>query len=94
MVGPAINTHFGPDWPEIDVQWSFLADLAAWSGVAVPPPPWTIDGEGHIVGGPAVDGVLWSHVAFYQDEAIEEVIVGLPLTHAQGHVGAGRVRRE
>jgi hypothetical protein len=71
-----VATVFGPDQPEVAVQWDFLADLAAWSGVAVPPPPWNLD-DGHIVGGPDIGGVLWSRVAFYAGHDMDEPLQNL-----------------
>ena len=65
-----VDTVFGPDLPEVAVPWDFLGDLAAWSGVAVPPPPWEIV-DGHIVGGPEVEGVLWSRVTSFRGFLID-----------------------
>ena len=61
---PVVDTTFGPDRPPVGVGWDFLADLAAWTGVAVPPQPWHLE-DGHIEGGPDIGGVLWSHVPEY-----------------------------
>jgi Trypsin len=44
------------------VGWDALADLVGLTGGALPPKPWAIDAEGDLVGGPALHGVLWSHV--------------------------------
>ncbi len=63
---------FGPDRPAVEVAWSFLADLVAWTGVPVPPTPWTIV-DGHIAGGPEIDGVLWTHVATYDGAPIGDL---------------------
>jgi hypothetical protein len=43
--------------------WNVLADMVALTGIPLPPPPWGIDTEGGIIGGPpAVPGILWTHV--------------------------------
>jgi hypothetical protein len=63
---------FGPDRPEVSIEWDFLADLAAWTGVAIPPPPWTLDDD-QIAGMPVVDGIIWSHVATYGGTPIEDI---------------------
>ena len=42
---------------------SLVRDLVALTNTNLPPPPWVIDNEGGIVGGPpAVPGILWTHV--------------------------------
>jgi hypothetical protein len=70
---PALATvTFGWNEPEVAVGWDFLADLAAWSGVALPPPPWTLQ-DGTIQGVPPVDGILWSHVSSIAGQPIEDV---------------------
>jgi hypothetical protein len=56
------------------VDWSFLGDLTALTGTAMPPPPWTLDGDGAVVGGPKLRGVLWSHVTAFGGAAV----TGLP----------------
>ena len=63
---------FGPDRPKVSMEWDFLADLAAWTGAAIPPPPWTLDGD-QIAGVPVVDGILWSHVATYGGTPIGDI---------------------
>ncbi len=45
------------------LAWNVPLDMAALSGVALPPGPWQTDGAGGIAGGPpAINGILWSHV--------------------------------
>jgi Trypsin len=44
------------------VGWDSLADLVGLTGAALPPKPWSIDGDGNLAGGPKLLGVLWSHV--------------------------------
>ncbi len=44
------------------VGWDALADLVGLTGGTLPAKPWSIDGEGDLVGGPALHGVLWSHI--------------------------------
>lgn len=51
-----------------DLDWNYQNDLTALTGVAIPPPPWTLDGDGAIVGGPKLRGVLWSHVVNYNGQ--------------------------
>lgn len=68
---PVVDATFGPDRPPVGVEWDFLGDLTAWTGVPVPPPPWHIEDD-HIEGGPAIAGVLWSHVAVYDGYDIDE----------------------
>jgi len=70
LIGPPIvETTFGPDRPAVTVEWDFLADLAALTGEPVPPPPWSLE-DGHIAGGPRLEGILWSHVARYGGDDI------------------------
>lgn len=45
-----------------DIAWDSLADLVGLTGGALPAKPWDIDDDGFLVGGPALRGVLWSHV--------------------------------
>ncbi len=47
------------------VDWNYTADLTALTGTAMPPPPWVLNDDGTIVGGPKLKGVLWSHVVTY-----------------------------
>jgi hypothetical protein len=68
---PLVDAVFGPNRPEVGVAWDFLADLTAWTGIPVPPPPWDIE-DARIQGGPAIDGILWSHVAVYDGYEIDE----------------------
>ncbi|MEZ4359806.1 MAG: trypsin-like serine protease [Kofleriaceae bacterium] len=42
--------------------WDALADLVGLTGGALPPKPWSLDADGDLLGGPALHGVLWSHV--------------------------------
>lgn len=56
------------------VDWNYLDDLTALTGTAMPAPPWTLDGDGAVVGGPKLRGVLWSHVATFGGAAV----TGLP----------------
>ncbi|HTE50908.1 MAG TPA: trypsin-like serine protease [Kofleriaceae bacterium] len=67
-----VTATFGPDRPPVEVGWDFLSDLTAWTGIAVPPPPWTLVG-GHIQGGPDIDGIFWSHVAVYGGQPVEAI---------------------
>ena len=45
--------------------WSALDDAARITEVPLPSTPWTVDSDGRIAGGPALDGILWSYVPRY-----------------------------
>lgn len=52
------------------VGWDALADLVGATGGTLPPKPWSIDEDGDLVGGPALHGVVWSHVVQMGSTAI------------------------
>ena len=52
--------------PEPVFQWDALADVARFSGLALPPQPWTVNPDGSINGVPLVQGILWAHVESYR----------------------------
>ena len=56
------------------LSWNVPLDMAALSGVPLPPGPWLPDGGSGISGGPpAVRGILWSHVPEFDNTAIGSI---------------------
>lgn len=73
------------------VDWNWQDDLTALTGVAIPAPPWTLDGDGAIAGGPKLRGVLWSHVVTYAGQPTSAAgeldgrsVVGLASAYGSG----------
>jgi hypothetical protein len=73
--GALASATFGPagTQPVVNMTWDFLADLVALTGQALPPPPWNLDSQGNIQGGPKLAGILWSHVASFGGQPIGSI---------------------
>lgn len=62
--GALVGATFGPEGsqPTVEQDWDYLADLVGLTGQSLPAPPWSLDEDGNIAGGPKLEGILWSHV--------------------------------
>lgn len=49
------------------VAWDSMADAARLTGQDYPPPPWALS-DHSVVGGPRLDGILWSHVVTFEGQ--------------------------
>lgn len=80
------------------VGWDALADLAALTGGALPPKPWTLEDGDQLAGGPRLLGVLWSHVVSLGGTSVTSLpddagrgVAALASTYADGDLRFARV---
>lgn len=56
---------FAPSGELPSVAWDSMSDAARLTGQDYPPQPWALTSDGTVVGGPRLDGILWSHMVAF-----------------------------
>jgi hypothetical protein len=57
---------FSPYQPA-DVAWDSMSDAALLTGQGYPSPPWALN-DHTVIGGPRLDGIIWSHVVTFEGQ--------------------------
>ena len=56
---------FSLSGPIASVAWDSMSDAARLTGQDYPSQPWALTADGTVVGGPRLDGILWSHTVTF-----------------------------